>query len=476
MEAILAAVTSGATAEVETLLPSIVDVSAPVDRSGATLLHHASTSAVVKKLLAGNADPGVTESRWGRTPLHNAAVKGNTEVGVVLAAAMTAAQILIQEKGGYYTALHQAAKTGDVLLVKELMKYLTAEQAMIQDEQEGVTALHVAALKGHHLVCTAIVNKAGSALLGAVNKGGMTALHGAARHGHAKVCSVLAAAMPSEDATIKDPIGKTALFYAASYKHTEACAVLARAVPALLATADTNTGGTPLHHAAAHGYDEVCTVLAGAMTVAQLGMQNHKSKTAMDLARDNHRDEVVETIANAAQRSGAPSHPGVSAPPSRVPDGGNPGSPGSTGDPIYDSARSRDSHDADPESVSPATGMSVAGMSSEFTKAVVSGASAAVPASGLTEIADDRIRRLRQVADSSDDVPDEFICHITNEVMEDPVVAMDGHTYEKVAIESWYAQHQTSPITREAVQTVLIPNHSMRSQITAWVDHGGKRA
>ena len=37
---------------------------------------------------------------------------------------MTAAQILIQEKGGYYTALHQAAKTGDVLLVKELMKYV----------------------------------------------------------------------------------------------------------------------------------------------------------------------------------------------------------------------------------------------------------------------------------------------------------------------------------------------------------------
>ena len=43
---------------------------------------------------------------------------------MVLAAAMTAAQILIQEKGGYYTALHQAAKTGDVLLVKELMKYV----------------------------------------------------------------------------------------------------------------------------------------------------------------------------------------------------------------------------------------------------------------------------------------------------------------------------------------------------------------
>ena len=418
----------------------------------------------------------IQDEQEGVTALHVAALKGHHLVctAIVSRGSSHVAHTLELHRGVDLLASCRAQET---LLGTEHSRFSTGSRCPRRSLCCVGGCLSVVYLPPAARCCNATqVNKAGSALLGAVNKGGMTALHGAARHGHAKVCSVLAAAMPSEDATIKDPIGKTALFYAASYKHTEACAVLARAVPALLATADTNTGGTPLHHAAAHGYDEVCTVLAGAMTVAQLGMQNHKSKTAMDLARDNHRDEVVETIANAAQRSGAPSHPGVSAPPSRVPDGGNPGSPGSTGDPIYDSARSRDSHDADPESVSPATGMSVAGMSSEFTKAVVSGASAAVPASGLTEIADDRIRRLRQVADSSDDVPDEFICHITNEVMEDPVVAMDGHTYEKVAIESWYAQHQTSPITREAVQTVLIPNHSMRSQITAWVDHGGKRA
>ena len=61
--------------------------------------------------------------QWGRTPLSSAAAKGNTEVGAVLAAAMTPVQISMQEKGGYYTALHQAAKSGDVLLVKELIKY-----------------------------------------------------------------------------------------------------------------------------------------------------------------------------------------------------------------------------------------------------------------------------------------------------------------------------------------------------------------
>jgi len=33
--------------------------------------------------------------------------------------------------------------------------------------------------------------------------------------------------------------------------------------------------------------------------------------------------------------------------------------------------------------------------------------------------------------------PPEFYCPITHEVMVDPVVAQDGHTYERQAIEEW---------------------------------------
>jgi len=36
-----------------------------------------------------------------------------------------------------------------------------------------------------------------------------------------------------------------------------------------------------------------------------------------------------------------------------------------------------------------------------------------------------------------EEIPDEFLCPITNDVMEDPVVASDGYTYEKAAIEEW---------------------------------------
>ena len=39
------------------------------------------------------------------------------------------------------------------------------------------------------------------------------------------------------------------------------------------------------------------------------------------------------------------------------------------------------------------------------------------------------------------------VCPITQEVMQDPVVTSDGHTYERTAIERWFETHSTSPVT-----------------------------
>ena len=65
--------------------------------------------------------------------------------------------------------------------------------------------------------------------------------------------------------------------------------------------------------------------------------------------------------------------------------------------------------------------------------------------------------------------PDEFMCPITHEVMEDPVVAADGHTYERAAIERWVAKKLMSPKTGGALGSATIfPNHSIRSQIREW--------
>lgn len=42
---------------------------------------------------------------------------------------------------------------------------------------------------------------------------------------------------------------------------------------------------------------------------------------------------------------------------------------------------------------------------------------------------------------------DEFSCPITCELLFDPVLAADGHTYDRSAIERWLSRHSTSPKT-----------------------------
>ena len=45
----------------------------------------------------------------------------------------------------------------------------------------------------------------------------------------------------------------------------------------------------------------------------------------------------------------------------------------------------------------------------------------------------------------------------------EPVIAADGYTYEKKAIEEWLKDHDTSPTTGEKLEsTVLIPNLALR--------------
>jgi len=64
-------------------------------------------------------------------------------------------------------------------------------------------------------------------------------------------------------------------------------------------------------------------------------------------------------------------------------------------------------------------------------------------------------------------IPNEFFCPITHEVMEDPVIAQDGHTYERKAIERWFAMGKcTSPKTGASLMSIqLTPNHTMQRLI-----------
>ena len=54
----------------------------------------------------------------------------------------------------------------------------------------------------------------------------------------------------------------------------------------------------------------------------------------------------------------------------------------------------------------------------------------------------------------------------------DPVVALDGHTYERRAIEQWFSQGRlTSPVTNLRLPaTTLVPNHALKSAADAMED------
>ncbi|VAI77675.1 unnamed protein product [Triticum turgidum subsp. durum] len=66
-------------------------------------------------------------------------------------------------------------------------------------------------------------------------------------------------------------------------------------------------------------------------------------------------------------------------------------------------------------------------------------------------------------------VPSHFICPISQEVMDDPCVAADGHTYERTAIEAWLKKHKISPITKHILPSLtIIPSHSLHEAIQQW--------
>jgi hypothetical protein len=63
-----------------------------------------------------------------------------------------------------------------------------------------------------------------------------------------------------------------------------------------------------------------------------------------------------------------------------------------------------------------------------------------------------------------DNIPDEFKCPITLDVMKDPVLCEDGYTYEKSAILA--TRNSLSPMTRQLInKNNLIPNRALKNII-----------
>ena len=66
-------------------------------------------------------------------------------------------------------------------------------------------------------------------------------------------------------------------------------------------------------------------------------------------------------------------------------------------------------------------------------------------------------------------IPEEYLCPITKDVMEDPVCSPDGHTYERIAIIQHLEHEGKSPMTRQEMsEGQLMPNRVLKSIIDKW--------
>jgi Mg-chelatase subunit ChlD len=65
--------------------------------------------------------------------------------------------------------------------------------------------------------------------------------------------------------------------------------------------------------------------------------------------------------------------------------------------------------------------------------------------------------------------PSEFMCPISMDLMADPVIGTDGHTYERTAITEWLSSHGVSPLTRRPMTLADIqPNFALRAALERW--------
>jgi hypothetical protein len=67
------------------------------------------------------------------------------------------------------------------------------------------------------------------------------------------------------------------------------------------------------------------------------------------------------------------------------------------------------------------------------------------------------------------EIPREYCCHISNEIMEDPVLTVDNYTYERRNIEQWLQSNERSPLTNLVlVNNDLRPNVQLKEAVEAY--------
>ena len=68
------------------------------------------------------------------------------------------------------------------------------------------------------------------------------------------------------------------------------------------------------------------------------------------------------------------------------------------------------------------------------------------------------------------EVPHHYCCPILQDIMTDPVKTIDGFTYERSAIERWFQQRVSSPLTGlPLANNTLVSNTELATQIREFI-------
>lgn len=92
--------------------------------------------------------------------------------------------------------------------------------------------------------------------------------------------------------------------------------------------------------------------------------------------------------------------------------------------------------------------------------------SAAEPTAEPTAAPDAPVEPPLAAIPAAADVPEQFLCPITLQIMRDPVITADGHAYERAAIEKWLEKSAASPQTGLALpHRMLTPSIALKQLI-----------
>ena len=201
--------------------------------------------------------------KYGKTPLHDAAISGHAEK--VKSLIRAGAEVNAKDNRGK-TPLHDAAISGHAEKVKSLIR---AGAEVTVKNNNGETPLHYAAGSNNVAVVQALIGAGAEVTV--KNNNGETPLHGAARSSNVAVAQALIEA--GAEVNAKDTNGLTPLHYAARSGRIEVAQALIGAGAEV--NAKNNNGWTPLNYAATNGHAELVNLLN--LEAAKLSLKGTQS-------------------------------------------------------------------------------------------------------------------------------------------------------------------------------------------------------